>query len=247
MNTILDAAVDGAAALSFSAVFKRYGLQTVLDGFDLEVRRGESFALVGANGAGKSTCIRALLDLCDIDRGDIRIFGVPASRPRARAPLAYLPERFLPPYYLRGGDFIDYMSRLYAVRPSSADIEQALAVLDLDREALRRPVRDFSKGMAQKLGLVACFLSQRALAVLDEPMSGLDPKARLLVKRRLEDWRAGGRTLFFSTHLLADVEEMCDRLGVLHEGRLRFVGAPGALREQYRAATLEEAYLGCIS
>ena len=108
-------------------------------------------------------------------------------------------------------------------------------------------MREYSKGMAQKLGLAACFLSGKDLFVLDEPMSGLDPKARLLVKRHLESCHAGGRTIFISTHMLSDVDELCDRMGILHDGRLRFVGTPGECREAFASDTLEEAYLSCIS
>jgi ABC-2 type transport system ATP-binding protein len=119
--------------------------------------------------------------------------------------------------------------------------------LDLDPSALSKSVRDYSKGMAQKLGLAACFLSGKSLFVLDEPMSGLDPKARLLVKRHLRACRSEGRTIFISTHMLSDVEELCDRMGILHAGKLRFVGSPLECRDAYAAETLEEAYLSCIS
>jgi len=233
-------------ALRFAEVEKRYPRQRVLADFSLEVEAGESFGLVGVNGAGKTTCIKALLDFCEIERGRIEIFGVRSGEPRARARLAYLPERFLPPYYLRGRDFLAYMGRLYGHRPSQAELLTILAALDLEAAALDKPVRAYSKGMAQKLGLAACLLSRRELAVLDEPLSGLDPKARLLVKRQLQAWRESGRTLFFSTHLLGDVAQLCDRVGVLHEGRMRFVGTPRALCERYQDADLESAYLACI-
>ena len=101
--------------------------------------------------------------------------------------------------------------------------------------------------MAQKLGLAACFLSRKDLIILDEPMSGLDPKARILVKRYLQSLKEQGHTLFFSTHMLADVAELCDRMGILHEGRLRFIGSPGACCEAFGAESLEQAYLNCIA
>ena len=100
--------------------------------------------------------------------------------------------------------------------------------------------------MAQKLGLIACFLSGKPLLVLDEPMSGLDPKARALVKAKLRTLHEGGVTIFFSTHLLADVAELCDRMAVLHEGRVLFSGSPLECRERWGAGTLEEAYLACV-
>jgi ABC-2 type transport system ATP-binding protein len=105
---------------------------------------------------------------------------------------------------------------------------------------------EYSKGMAQKLGLVAAILPRTPLLVLDEPMSGLDPKARALVKRRLGELHAGGTTLFFSTHLLADVEVLCDRIALLHGGRIAFAGPPAELLVQYGCATLEDAFLAAI-
>jgi ABC-2 type transport system ATP-binding protein len=121
-----------------------------------------------------------------------------------------------------------------------------VAALDLDPAALDRPARFYSKGMAQKLGLAATLLSGKDLLVLDEPMSGLDPRARALLKRRLTALKADGHTLFFSTHLLTDVEDLCDRLAVLHGGRVRFVGSPEECRAAFGAPTLEAAFLACI-
>lgn len=233
-------------ALRFVQVAKRYGARSVIDGLDLDVQAGEFFGLVGVNGVGKTTLIRGLLDFCAIDAGVIEVFGIRHLRTEARRRLAFLPERFTPPYFLTGGDFLAYMASLHR-RPHGRDgVGPLLRALDLDEAVLKRPVRELSKGMAQKLGLAGCLLSGKELLVLDEPMGGLDPKARALLKRHLLGLKAGGRTLFFSTHLLADVEALCDRMGILHGGRLRFVGTPQACRQAYAAETLEEAFLKCI-
>jgi ABC-2 type transport system ATP-binding protein len=234
-------------AIRFQDIAKRYARLQVLDGFGLSVPAGEFFGLVGINGAGKTTCIKSLLDFTNVDSGSIEIFGLPHRETRARERLAFLPERFLPPYYLSGRGFLSYMGRLHGHVPSQAERQDMCARLDLDAEALTKPVREYSKGMAQKLGLAACFLSRKALFVLDEPMSGLDPKARLLVKSYLRERKSDGRTVFFSTHMLSDVEELCDRMGILHAGRLCFVGSPAHCLESYAAQTLEQAYLNCIS
>jgi ABC-2 type transport system ATP-binding protein len=101
--------------------------------------------------------------------------------------------------------------------------------------------------MTQKLGLAACLISGKALQVLDEPTSGLDPKARALLKKELRELRTAGRTVFFTSHALADVEEICDRMAVLHGGRLRFAGTPAELKARYSTTVLEEAFLECIS
>ena len=234
-------------AIVFSGVSKRFGRHPVLADFTLEVRAGEIFALVGTNGAGKSTCIKCLLDLCHADAGRMEIFGRPTIAPESRRPLVYLPERFLPPRHLRGREFLDFMARMHETEPSPGRVREMLEALDLATAVLDKPVREFSKGMAQKLGLAACFLADKPLLVFDEPMSGLDPKARVLARRYLTGLRAGGATVFFSTHLLADASAMCDRMGVLHRGAMRFTGSPSRLRERFPAATPEESWLACIS
>ncbi|HEX9583842.1 MAG TPA: ABC transporter ATP-binding protein [Gammaproteobacteria bacterium] len=234
-------------AVVFDAVTMGYGRQTVLDEFGLTVPAGEFFGLVGVNGAGKTSSIKALLDLTDIQSGRIEIFGVSSRETRSRERLAYLPERFMPPYYLRGSDFLNFSARLRRTEFTPDQIVSTCSALDLDPDALDKSVRIYSKGMAQKLGLIACLLSARDLYVLDEPMSGLDPKARLLVKRELQSLRSKGQTVFFSTHMLSDVEELCDRMGILHDGKLRFVGSPDECVAKFGGASLEDAYLNCIS
>jgi len=234
------------AAISFRGLTKSYADAAVLRELVLDIPAGRTFGLVGMNGAGKTTMLKCLLDFCEFDAGDIRIFDVPNRDTRARARLAFLPERFIPPYYLTGEDFLRYMMKLYEHRYAPKDVARLLDELDLAESALAKPVRAFSKGMTQKLGLAACLLSGRELLVLDEPTSGLDPKARALLKSRLQEARAAGRTVFLTSHALADVDELCDQMAVLHQGELRFSGTPAQLRSGYGADTLEQAYLACI-
>lgn len=234
-------------ALRFENLVKQYDKKTVLEKINLEISSGEFFGLVGMNGAGKTTLIKCLLDFCAFNGGSIEIFGVGHHLTEARKPLAFLPERFMPPYYLTGRDFLKYMLKLQAIAYEPQKAETMLRALDLDPSALDRPVRAFSKGMTQKLGLAASFLTDKALYVLDEPMSGLDPKARALLKTHLKKLRAVNRTLFFSSHALADVDEICDRIAILHNGVLRFVGSPAECRQLYAAETLEQAYMHCIA
>jgi ABC-2 type transport system ATP-binding protein len=235
-----------AHALEFTDVRKCFGSSVALAGLGLTVRAGESFGLAGVNGAGKTTLIKCLLDFCATDAGEIRIFGVSHRMTAARARLAFLPERFNPPFYLTGRDFLRYALKLHGVPYRASEAHAMLRALDLDLSALDKPVRAFSKGMTQKLGLAGCLLSRKDLYVLDEPTSGLDPKARALLKERLRELRNRGHTVFFTSHSLADVEEICDRMAVIHGGELRFCGTPGALRAQYAAGTLEAAFLSSI-
>ena len=235
-----------AQALRVRGLVKRYARVTALDGIDLDVARGAAFGLVGANGAGKTTLIRCLLDLASPDAGSLSLFGVAAHAVAARTRLAYLPERFVPPYYLRGAEFLRAVLELMGERYRPDAARALCAELALDPEALERPVRALSKGMTQKLGLAACFLAPRELYVLDEPMSGLDPVARIAVKSVLRRLAGEGRTLFFTSHVLADVEELCSSIAVLHRARLRFHGAPRALCARYGEAGLERAFMKCI-
>ena len=139
-----------------------------------------------------------------------------------------MPERFNPPYYLTGEDFIKYVLAMQQTGHDRSEAERMLCTLDLDLAALNLPVRTYSKGMTQKLGLAACFLSGKDLYVFDEPTSGLDPKARALLKSKLRELKQKARTVFFTSHALADVAEICDRMAVMHAGRLRFAGTPAA-------------------
>jgi ABC-2 type transport system ATP-binding protein len=234
------------SALVFDGVAKSFGKSLALDAFSLHVAQSQSFGLAGMNGAGKTTLIKCLLDFCASDSGHIEIFGVSHRLTVSRSRLAFLPERFQPPYYLTGRDFLRYMLRLQDLSYDEPEAAEMLQALDLDLAALIKPVRTFSKGMTQKLGLAACFLSRKDLYILDEPTSGLDPKARALLKQRLRVLKEQGRTIFFTSHSLADVEEICDSMAVIHRGRLRFAGTPAQLRHQHDADSLEQAFLACI-
>jgi len=241
----MDTAVTGTA-VRVTGLRKHYGRREALAGVDLEVARGEAFGLVGANGAGKTTLLKCMLDFCDFDAGRIEIFDVPSGRAQARARLAYVPERFLPPHYLRGREFLAMTVQLGGGTYREAAARALLEELALESEALERPVRELSKGMTQKLGLAGGFLLARELTVLDEPMSGLDPASRLAVKAVLARLRREGRTLLFTSHVLSDVEELCSGIAVLERGRLRFRGSPAELCARYAEPNLERAYLACV-
>ncbi len=238
--------VDSTPALRAEGLVKRYGTRRALDGAGLEIGAGATAGLIGANGAGKTTFIKCALDLCAPEAGRVAIFGIDSRQAIARARLAYLPERFVPPHYLLGREFLAMTLALAGANFDAARAAALAAELELEPQALQRPVRQLSKGMTQKLGLAACFLQDRDLYVLDEPMSGLDPAGRLAVKSVLTRLKQGGRALFFTSHVLSDVEELCSTIAVLDHGRLRFCGAPAELRERYGEDNLERAFLNCI-
>ncbi len=233
-------------AIEFKNVYKNYNNKQVLNNINLEIFAGESFGLVGVNGAGKTTMLKSLLDLCGIEQGSINLFAVQHTNHNARSKLAFLPEQFTPPYYLTGQKFLTYMTKLYDYTNAPEQVQTICELLSLSAAVLKQPVCDYSKGMSQKLGLAACLLANKRLLVLDEPMAGLDPKVRAYLKQNFLDLKRKGTTMFFSTHLLADVEELCDRMAILHEGKLQFVGTPAECCTIFSAPNLEQAYLNCI-
>lgn len=222
---------------------KRFGTALSLDGVDFDVPSGTLFGLVGANGAGKTTLLRCLLDATRADSGEILVREVRSTLSVARQTIAYLPERFNAPFYATGSDYLTLMARLYGHALDNEAVTATLGSLELDPAALKKPVRAFSKGMTQKLGLAACLLSQRPILVLDEPASGLDPLARARLKAVLAERHRAGYTILLTSHALADVDEMCTHMAILHGGTLRFAGSPAALRETEHETSLEKAFL----
>jgi ABC-2 type transport system ATP-binding protein len=220
-----------------------YGKMPVVRDINLEVHPGEFFGLIGLNGAGKTTLIKAMLGLRHQDAGEISVFGHEAGSRGAKAGLAYLPERFDPPWFLTGIEFLRFSLRLYKQKFDEAAVIAAAEKLVLDPVALKRRVQTYSKGMRQKLGLLGTVLTNCPLLVLDEPMSGLDPKARTLVKDMLVKGKAPGQTIFFCSHILADMDEICDRVAILHEGTLCFTGKPADLKAKTGSENLERAFL----
>jgi len=233
-------------AIDIQGVYKRFGRQPVLHELSLAVEPGEYFALVGGNGAGKSTLIRLILDFMKLDAGTIRLFGRSSLDPSSRDVVAFLPERFTPPAWINGEGYLRAFLKLYGTNWKRSNVEEMCDSLFFDPAQLRKPVTALSKGMTQKIGLMAVFLSGKPLLILDEPMSGLDPLARIGVKRILKRLRRQGTTLFYSSHMLPDVEAQCDRLAILHQRRFRFTGTVGECLEKTGTDDLEEAYLRIV-
>jgi len=236
-----------APAVHISQLCKSYGKAVALAGVSLDIAQGEFFGLVGANGAGKTTLVKCALDFCDIQSGNIGVFGIPHRETAARSRIAFLPERFTPPHYLNGRDFLRYLAELHRRTYDEKRAQNMLEALELDPAVLDKPARACSKGMIQKLGLAACLLADKELLILDEPTSGLDPKARALLKRELRRQHESGKTVLMTTHALHDVGEMCGRMAVVDHGRLLFAGTPGEFMGRHGASDLEQAYLACVA
>ena len=196
-----------------------------LDRLNLEVHQGEIFGFLGHNGAGKTTTIKLLLGLLAPTAGQAWILDRPIEDVTIKEQVGFLPEA---PYfyeYLTAGEFLTFYGQLFGLggAPLTKKVEQLLEMVALT-DAHRLQLRKFSKGMLQRIGLAQALINDPALVILDEPMSGLDPIGRRDVRDIILGLKEEGKTVFFSTHILPDVEMICDRVGILVRGRLRAVG-----------------------
>lgn len=218
---------------SFRGVSKNYplggfasGTFSAVQDITFDVRPGEVLGLVGPNRAGKTTLIKMLLTLTRVSKGELLRFGEPARRRRTLARVGYLHENQAFPRYLSARSLLHYYGRLAYVgeSPLRERTERLLDRVGLaDRAA--EPIGRFSKGMVQRLALAQALVNSPDLLVLDEPMEGLDLAARKLVHEVVREQRAAGKTVLFVSHSLLDIEELCDRLIILHGGRLRYDGS----------------------
>ena len=200
---------------------KKRKIVNALQGISLTVAPGEVFGFLGPNGAGKSTTIKSLLGLIRPTSGVVELFGQPAGKAKARVNIGYLPEN--PAFYdfLSAREYLSFVGRSFGMSSDEikSESQRVLSLLDLV-EAEKRPIRSYSKGMVQRLGIAQTMLHDPDLYILDEPMSGLDPLGRTLVKDLILDLKQRGKTVSFSTHVTADAERVCDRIGVIIDGIL---------------------------
>ncbi len=215
---------------TYSVGFWRKQPKCALKPLHLAVADGEVFGFLGPNGAGKTTTLKLLMGLMYPTAGSARILGMEINDPRMKAQIGFLPEQ---PYfydYLTARELLDYYGRLsgVAVRELPARIGAVLDRVGL-AAAANLQLRKFSKGMLQRVGIAQAILHDPKVVFLDEPMSGLDPMGRREVRDLMALLKHEGKTVFFSTHILSDAEALCDRVGVIHQGELRGVGAVAEL------------------
>jgi ABC-2 type transport system ATP-binding protein len=211
----------------FQSGFWRPRPRRALDALTLEVPEGGVFGLLGPNGAGKSTTLKLLIDLLRPTSGRVELLGAPPGRRAARGRVGFLPEH--PTFYdhLTAVELLSYFAGLFGLAGSARArrVTQVLDRVGLAEDDRARPLRQYSKGMVQRVGLAQALVNDPALVILDEPMSGLDPIGRREVREIILGLRDEGRTVVFSSHILSDAELLCSRVGILAKGRLRAEGS----------------------
>ncbi|MFQ5501281.1 MAG: ABC transporter ATP-binding protein, partial [Phycisphaerae bacterium] len=201
-----------------------------VDGLDLEIRPGEVFGLLGPNGSGKSTTIKMLLGLLYPTSGAARVFGKPPTDTAIKTRIGFMPEESYLYRYLNAYETLDYYGRLFRLdrHERRRRTEQLIDMIGLKR-AGRRPVGTYSKGMARRIGLAQALMNDPDLLILDEPTTGLDPIGTRQIKDVIQILGQRGKTVLLCSHLLADVEDVCDRVAIMYGGKRRALGSVGEL------------------
>lgn len=243
----MDAIVVDRLTKTYKPAWPWESQATVLSDVSLAVGQGEIFGFVGHNGAGKTTTMKILLGLIKATSGQVEVLGDSPDHVGVHARIGYLPES---PYfydYLTGEEFLRFYGRLAGMPREAVQkrIPQLLERVSLT-EARNRPLRKFSKGMLQRIGLAQALIHDPELVILDEPMSGLDPIGRKEVRDLILGLRDQGKTVFFSTHIISDVEMICDRVGILAKGRVLALGRIEDLVNAHLAQSVEVVCNGVV-
>ena len=211
----------------------RKGAVTALADLSLDVREGEIFGLLGPNGAGKTTFIKVLLQIVFPTSGAARMLGAPIGDARAKARVGYLPENHRYPDFLTGAQVLRYFGKLSGTDGATLDrrVEDRLRLVGM-HEWHATKIRKYSKGMLQRIGLAQALINDPQLVVLDEPTDGVDPLGRKEIRDLLVRLRNEGKTIFLNSHLLSEVEMICDRVAILNKGRLLRIGSVSELTMQ---------------
>jgi ABC-2 type transport system ATP-binding protein len=217
-----------APVLAVSQLHKRYGGQDALAGVDLEVGAGQLVGLLGPNGAGKSTLTKIACGLVRPSAGAVEVLGRPAGSVEARAALGYLAELFRFPGWLTAEELLRFHQRLVGSDGGAAERRHLLDLVELGEAAGKR-VEAMSKGMQQRLGIAQALVGSPRLLLLDEPTSALDPVGRRIVRELLEELRRRGVSVLLNSHLLSEVELICDHVAIIARGRLVKAGTPQEL------------------
>lgn len=222
------------------------GTKLAVDGLNLNVLQGEVFGFLGPNGAGKTTTMNVLLGFVNATSGVAKLFGVDVRQPIARQRIGYLPELTYYYKFLTAEELLRFYARIFGIprRETDRRIDELLKLVELDH-ARKRPIKSYSKGMQQRAGLAQALINNPDLLILDEPTSGLDPIGRMKVREIIQRLKNDGKTVLFSSHELGEVETVCDRVAILHQGKLRVEGRVNELMEKYQT-NLEQIFLRIV-
>src|SRR5579862_5980240 len=212
----------------------------------LSVFQGEVFGFLGPNGAGKTTTMNVLLGFVNATGGAAYLFGVDVREPIARQRIGYLPELTYYYKFLTAEELLRFYGRIFRVPKARLDarIDELLKLVELDH-ARKRPIKTYSKGMQQRVGLAQALINDPDLLILDEPTSGLDPIGRMKVREIIQRLKQMGKTVFFSSHELGEVETVCDRVAIINSGELKVEGRVSDLVQKHNA-NLENIFLNII-
>lgn len=223
----------------------RQETKVALHGLDLAVGAGEVFGFLGPNGAGKTTTMNVLLGFTQLTSGSASLFGIDVRQPIARQRIGYLPEQTYYYKFLTAEEILRFYAKIFELDNAEADrrIAQLLKLVELEHAA-KRPIKGYSKGMQQRVGLAQALINNPDLLILDEPTSGLDPLGRMKVREIIQRLKNEGKTVFFSSHELGEVETVCDRVGILHQGQLKAIGSVADISRGHE--NLEKAFLKIV-
>jgi ABC-2 type transport system ATP-binding protein len=224
----------------------KQGTKLAVKGLNLSVQAGEVFGFLGPNGAGKTTTMNVLLGYVYATGGAAYLFDVNVREPIARQRIGYLPELTYYYKFLTAEELLRFYARIFGIPKSETEarIDQLLKLVELEH-ARKRPIRTYSKGMQQRAGLAQALINNPDLLLLDEPTSGLDPLGRMKVREIIQRLKNEGKTVFFSSHELGEVETICDRVAILHEGELKVEGRVSDLVRDYQC-NLEQVFLKVV-
>jgi ABC-2 type transport system ATP-binding protein len=220
--------------------------KVALVGLNLSVQTGEVFGFLGPNGAGKTTTMNVLLGYVNATSGAAFLFDVNVREPIARQRIGYLPELTYYYKFLTAEELLRFYARIFEIpkAETEARIDRLLKLVELEH-ARKRPIRTYSKGMQQRAGIAQALINNPDLLLLDEPTSGLDPLGRMKVREIIQRLKNEGKTVFFSSHELGEVETICDRVAILHQGELKVQGRVDDLVKEHQC-NLEQVFLKVV-
>ena len=243
METILE---TRDLRVEFKAQRPSRGTKVAVQNLNLKVYAGEVFGFLGPNGAGKTTTMNVLLGFVNATSGSAFLFGVDVREPIARQRIGYLPELTYYYKFLTAEELLRFYGQIFRVPRTELDrrIDELLKLVELDH-ARKRPIKTYSKGMQQRVGLAQALINNPDLLILDEPTSGLDPIGRMKVREIIQRLKQMGKTVFFSSHELGEVETVCDRVAIINQGELKVEGRVSELIVEHNA-NLEHIFLNII-